>query len=114
LIYAVLEVLHGQPLKITHIMHKVNINCLILRNILDILVQTGFVEVKITNKPPQGKRLTSATNTRHNEVYRLTEKGVKFYLEVRSSSRAINELIEASEKQRYLCDAQKIKTNRIG
>jgi predicted transcriptional regulator len=113
LIYAVFEVLHNQPLKITHIMYKVNINCLILRNILDILVNTGFAEVKITSKPPKGKRLTSAANTRYNEVYRLTEKGVKFYLEVRSSTRAINELIEASEKQRYLFDAQKMKANRI-
>ena len=113
LIYAVLEVLHGQPLKITHIMHKVNINCLILRNILNILVKTGFVEVKITNRPPKGKRLTSAANTRYSEMYQLTEKGVKFYLEVRSSTRAINELIDASEKQRYIFDAQKMKTNRI-
>ena len=114
LIYAVFEVLHSQPLKITHIMYKVNINCLILRNILDILVKTGFVEVKITSKPPKGKRLTSAANTRYSEMYRLTEKGVKFYLEVRSSTRAVNELIEASEKQRYLFDAQKMKANRIG
>jgi predicted transcriptional regulator len=114
LIYAVFEVLHSQPLKITHIMYKVNINCLILRNILDILVKTGFVEVKITDKPTKGKRLTSAANTRYSEMYRLTEKGVKFYLEVRSSTRAVNELIEASEKQRYLFDAQKMKANRIG
>ncbi len=47
-------------------------------------------------------------------MYGLTEKGVKFYLEVRSSTRAINELIEASEKQRYLFDAQKMKANTIG
>jgi len=113
LIYAVFEVLHSQPLKITHIMYKVNINCLILRNILDILVQSGFVEVKITNKPPKGKRLTSAANIRYSEMYWLTEKGVQFYLEVRSSTRAINGLIEASEKQRYLLDAQKMKANRI-
>jgi len=112
LIYAVLEVLHGQPLKITHIMYKVNINCLILRNILDILVQTGLVEGKITSKPPKGKRLTSAANTRYSEMYRLTEKGDKFYLEVRSSTRVINALIEASEKQRYIFDAQKMKANR--
>ncbi len=114
LIYAVFEVLHSQPLKITHIMYKVNINCLILRNILDILVQTGLVEVKITSKPPKGKRLTSAANTRYSEMYGLTEKGVKFYLEARSATRAINELTEASEKQRYLFDAQKMKANTIG
>ena len=94
-------------------MYKVNINCLILRNILDILVKTGFVEVTLTNKPPKGKRLTSGANTRYSEMYRLTEKGAKFYLEVRSSTRAINELIEASEKQRYIFDAQKMKANRI-
>ena len=77
-------------------------------------MQTGFVEVKITDKQPKGKRLTSAANTRYSEMYRLTEKGAKFYLEVRSSTEAINELIEASEKQRYLFDAQKMKANRIG
>ena len=77
-------------------------------------MQTGFVEVTITNKPPKGKRLTSAANTRYSEMYGLTEKGVKFYLEVRSSTRAINELIESSEKQRYLFDAQKMKANTIG
>ena len=47
-------------------------------------------------------------------MYGLTEKGVKFYLEARSATRAINELIEASEKQRYIFDAQKMKANTIG
>ena len=112
LIYAVFEVLYIQPLKITHIMYKVNINCLILRNILDILVKSGFVEVRSQNKPPKGKRLTSSGCNRYSQVYRLTEKGRKFYLEIRSSTKAINELIEASEKQRYIFDAQKMKANR--
>lgn len=113
LIYAVLEVLYNQPLKITHIMYKANINCLILRNILDILVKSGFAEVTSQNKPPKGKRLTSPSCNRYSQVYRLTEKGRKFYLEIRSSTKAINELIESSEKQRYIFDAQKMKANRI-
>jgi predicted transcriptional regulator len=112
LIYAVFEVLYNQPLKITHIMYKVNINCLILRNILDILVKSGFAEVRIQNKPPKGKRLTSSGCNNYSREYRLTEKGRKFYLEIRSSTKAINELIEASDKQRYVFDAEKMKANR--
>ena len=108
LIYAVLDVLYkNQALKVTHIMYKVNINALILRNLLGILAQSGFVES--SKAKPKSMRLTALGYISCNSMYRLTEKGVKFYLEVRSSTQAINRLIEASDKQRYASEAEKKK-----
>ena len=89
-------------------MYKVNINALVLRNILDILVKSGFAELS-QHKPPKVKLLTSSGYHSYNKVYRLTEKGVKFYLQIKSSNQAINGLIEASDKQRYASEAEKMK-----
>ena len=59
----ILEVLaHGGPLKLTHVMYKVNVNCSVLREYLDFLTKQGLVEVKIIGK---GRR-----------VYAITQLGV--------------------------------------
>ena len=53
---------HGGPLKLTHVMYKVNVNCSVLREYLDFLIKQGLVEVKIIGK---GRR-----------VYAITQLGV--------------------------------------
>ena len=59
----ILEVLaHRGPLKLTHVMYKVNVNCSVLREYLDFLIKQGLVEVKIIGK---GRR-----------VYAITQLGV--------------------------------------
>jgi len=68
----VLKVLarHG-PLKLTHIMYKANVNCSVLRQYLDFLIQQNLVEEQILKK----KKV----------VYAITERGrtvLKYFLEL--------------------------------
>jgi predicted transcriptional regulator len=60
----ILKVLaHRGPLKLTHIMYKANVNCSVLKEYLDFLIQQELVEEKIMGK----KRI----------VYVASEKGMK-------------------------------------
>jgi len=59
----ILEVLaHIGPLKLTHIMYQVNVNCNMLREYLTFLTKQGLVEVKIIGK--------------ERKVYAITQLGV--------------------------------------
>jgi predicted transcriptional regulator len=51
------------PLKLTHIMYKANVNCSVLKEYLDFLIQQELVEEKTVGK----KRI----------VYAVSEKGAK-------------------------------------
>jgi predicted transcriptional regulator len=51
------------PLKLTHIMYKANVNCSVLKEYLDFLIQQELVEEKTMGK----KRI----------VYVISEKGLK-------------------------------------
>jgi len=51
------------PLKLTHIMYKSNVNCSVLKEYLDFLIQQELVEEKTAGK----KRI----------VYAVSEKGLK-------------------------------------
>jgi len=51
------------PLKLTHIMYKANVNCSVLKEYLDFLIQQDLVEEKTVGK----KRI----------VYVVSEKGLK-------------------------------------
>ena len=51
------------PLKLTHIMYKSNVNCCVLKEYLDFLIQQELVEEKTAGK----KRI----------VYAVSEKGLK-------------------------------------
>jgi predicted transcriptional regulator len=65
---------HG-PLKLTHVMYKANVNCSVLKENLDFLLQQNLIEEQITVK----KR--NKTKTR----YAITEKGrtvIKYFNEV--------------------------------
>ena len=50
------------PLKLTHIMYKSNVNCCVLKEYLDFLIQQKLVEEK--------------TLTKERIVYEITEKGL--------------------------------------
>jgi predicted transcriptional regulator len=50
------------PLKLTHIMHKANVNCGVLKEYLDSLVKQGLVKEKISG--------------RERIVYAITQRGV--------------------------------------
>jgi predicted transcriptional regulator len=59
----ILEVLdHMGPLKLTHVMHKANVNCRVLKEYLDFLTKQGLVEKKIIGK--------------ERKVYAITQLGV--------------------------------------
>jgi len=65
---------HG-PLKLTHIMYKANVNCSILKQYLDFLVQHNLVEEQHKHKKRHKKRA----------VYAITERGrtvLKYFWEV--------------------------------
>ena len=70
----ILKVLaHRGPLKLTHIMYKANVNCSVLKEYLDFLIQQGLVEEKTIGK----KRI----------VYAITERGttvLKYFRELKS------------------------------
>jgi predicted transcriptional regulator len=69
----ILKVLaHRGPLKLTHIMYKANVNCSVLKEYLDFLMQQGLVEEKTVGK----KRI----------VYAVSEKGLmvlKYFRELK-------------------------------
>jgi len=55
---------HG-PLKLTHIMYKANVNCSVLKQYLDFLIQQNLVEEQTLHKKRNKKRI----------VYAITERG---------------------------------------
>jgi predicted transcriptional regulator len=63
------------PLKLTHVMYKANVNCSVLKEYLDFLIQQNLIEEQILHK----KR--NKTKTR----YAVTERGktvLKYFNEV--------------------------------
>jgi len=67
---------HG-PLKLTHIMYKANVNCSVLKQYLDFLIQQNLVEKQTLHK----KRAVHVT-------YIITEKGrtvLKYFRELQSA-----------------------------
>jgi predicted transcriptional regulator len=68
---------HG-PLKLTHIMYKANINCSVLKQNLDFLIQQNLVEEQTLHK----KRNKTGV------VYAITERGrtvLKYFRELNSA-----------------------------
>jgi len=111
MIYDVLEVLRFQrSIKITRIMYKVNMNCLILRNLLRTLQDYGYVKVEFCSIHPRGKNKLCSTKHLTPSEYSLTAKGLEFCKALESTMTALNILIETSERGRYIADAEKMKT----
>ena len=75
----VLKVLarHG-PLKLTHIMYKANVNCSVLKQYLDFLIQQNLVEEQNLHKKKNKPRV----------VYAITERArtvLKYFRELNSA-----------------------------
>jgi predicted transcriptional regulator len=63
------------PLKLTHIMYKANVNCSVLKQYLDFLIQQNLVEEQTSQKKRHKTRV----------VYAITERGrtvLKYFGEV--------------------------------
>ena len=63
------------PLKLTHIMYKANVNCSVLKEYLDFLIQQNLIEEQITIKKRNKTKVS----------YAITEKGrtvIKYFNEV--------------------------------
>jgi len=112
MIYAVLEVLRYQrSAKITHIMYKVNINCLILRDLLRTLQRHGYVTMESHVIHPLSKNKPTGAKHLNPSQYSLTVKGLEFCKALQTTMSALNNLIEAYERERYVADAEKMKTS---
>ena len=63
------------PLKLTHIMYKANVNCRVLKQNLDFLIQQNLLEEQITQKKRNKTKIR----------YAITERGrtvIKYFNEV--------------------------------
>ena len=63
---------HDKPLKLTHIMHKTNVNCSIAKEYLDFLVKQGLAEEQRMGKG--------------RAVYTVTQRGItvlKYFKELK-------------------------------
>ena len=111
MIYDVLEMLRFQrSAKITHILYKVNMNCLILRDLLRTLQNQGYVKVESCSIHPRSKNKLCSTKHLTPSEYSLTAKGLEFCKSLESTMKALNILIETCERERYIADAEKMKT----
>jgi predicted transcriptional regulator len=75
----ILKVLyHHGPLKLTHIMYKANVNCSVLKEYLDFLIQRNLIEEQTLHKKRNKTRV----------VYAITERGrtvLKYFRELNSA-----------------------------
>ena len=81
----VLKVLarHG-PLKLTHVMYKANVNCSVLKQYLEFLIQHNLVEEQTLHKKRH----------RTKDVYAITERGLtvlKYFREINTALQIIEE-----------------------
>jgi predicted transcriptional regulator len=63
---------HRGPLKLTHVMYKANVNCIVLKEYLDFLMKQGLVE----ERPVRKSRI----------VYAVTQRGLmvlKYFKELK-------------------------------
>ena len=94
----ILEVLdHCGPLKLTHVMNVVNVNCSMLREYLDFLTKQGLVEVKIIGK--------------ERKVYAITQLGVtviKQFRELKEVLPIVEETENEARNQEPICPKAQI------
>lgn len=81
----ILQVLarHG-PLKLTHVMYKVNVNCTVLKELLDSLSQQNLIEEQALRKKKGQKT-----------VYAITERGRTVLTYFREITRTLQPTEEA-------------------
>jgi predicted transcriptional regulator len=94
----ILEVLdHRGPLKLTHVMHKANVNCRVLKEYLDFLTKQGLVEMRIIGK--------------ERKVYAITQLGVtvlKQFRELKEVLPIVEETENEARNQELLCSKEQI------
>ena len=67
----ILKVLaHNGPLKLTHVMYKANVNCSVLKENLDFLIQQNLIEEQITPKKRNKTKISYAITERGRIVIR--------------------------------------------
>jgi predicted transcriptional regulator len=69
---------HHDTLKLTHIMYKANVNCSVLKQSLDFLIQQNLIE----------EQTLHSTRNKTKIVYAITERGiavVKYFRELDSA-----------------------------
>lgn len=72
----VLQVLaHNGPLKLTHVMYKANVNCSVLKDYLDFLIEHNLVEER-----PRGKSRV---------IYAVTQRGISVLKHFRELKRIL-------------------------
>ena len=75
----ILKVLaHHGPLKLTHVMYKANVNCSVLKQYLDFLIQRNLIEEQTLHKKRNKTRV----------VYAITERGrtvLRYFRELNSA-----------------------------
>lgn len=65
----ILKVLaHHGPLKLTHVMYKANVNCSVLKQYLDFLIQQNLVEEQDLHKKRNKTRVAYAVTNRGRSV----------------------------------------------
>lgn len=82
---------HNGPLKLTHIMHQINVNCCMLRECFDFLTKQGLIEIKIIEK--------------ERKVYAITQLGVTVLKQFRELKEVlpIVEVIGNEAKKQETC-----------
>jgi predicted transcriptional regulator len=93
----VLKVLarHG-PLKLTHVMYKANVNCSVLKQFLDFLIQHKLVEEQTLHKKRYQTR----------DAYAITERGVTVLNHFRGLNTALQMIEETKKSPVLLCQAK--------
>jgi predicted transcriptional regulator len=72
----ILKVLaHRGPLKLTHIMYKANVNCVVLKDYLEFLLKQGLIEERMVRKS--------------GVVFAVTQKGITVLKYFRELSMAL-------------------------
>ena len=109
MIYAILEVLHNQhSAKLTHIMYRVNINCISLKDLLKMLQLQDYVKVESRVLHPLSKNKHCTSKNSKRSEYTLTAKGLEFYKAVQSTMKALNTIAETHERERHIMKTQTI------
>ena len=72
------------PMKLTHVMYKANVNCSVLKQNLEFLIQQNLIEEQITVKKRNKTKIS----------YAITERGrtvIKYFNEVNRALHITNE-----------------------
>jgi predicted transcriptional regulator len=82
----ILKVLaHWGPLKITHVMYKVNVNCSILEECFGFLIKQGLIEAKSVG--------------RERKVYVITQLGVTVLKQFRELKEVLSIVVEETDNK---------------